>query len=146
METIFTIIKSVDFWKIAVPVFLAALVWFLNERSKLRWEQFKRKEENYRALLDSIKGFSAQKMDLKLQNQFVAELNNCWLYAPDFVLEKAYSFLDMGSNIEAYSNEERKLALGNFVAEVRRDLLSRKILKSTVLLGKNYQWINMVSK
>lgn len=136
MDTIFTIIKSVDFWKIAAPVFIAALVWFLNERSKLRWEQFKRKEKNYRVLLDSIKGFLVQTIDLKLQNQFVAELNKCWLYAPDSVLEKAYFFLDMGSNIEAYSNEERKLAVGNFIAEVRKDLLSRKIVKRTSRLAQ----------
>lgn len=146
MDTIFKIVGPVDFWKIAAPAFVAALVWFLNERSKLSWEQFKRKEENYRALLDSIKGFSMHAMDLQLQNKFVQELNNCWLYAPDSVLEKAYCFLDMGSHIDDHSNDERKIALGNFVAEIRKDLLSRKIVKHTSLQGKDYQWINMVSK
>jgi len=39
------ILLSVDFWKITFPVLIAVFVWWLNERSKRKWEKWNIKKE-----------------------------------------------------------------------------------------------------
>ena len=52
---------SAETWRVVVPALIAVGAsvgaWIFNERSKLKWEQYKRKEENYKELLRCLKGF-----------------------------------------------------------------------------------------
>ena len=133
------IILSTDFWKIALPALTAIAAWFLNERSKLAWEQYKRKEENYKELLRCLKGFYVGTQDKDLKSQFIHQLNLLWLYAPDEVIETAYRFLEkVKTGVKSLDNE-KELACGALVEAVRRDLLKRTILKKTKLNAKDFQ-------
>ncbi len=40
-----------------IPLITAVIVWYANERSKRLWEQYVRKEENYKQLLKALRGF-----------------------------------------------------------------------------------------
>jgi hypothetical protein len=44
-EQLRVIFSSVDFWKVAAPALIAILAWFLNERSKRKWEMWQMKKE-----------------------------------------------------------------------------------------------------
>lgn len=66
MQALIDILQSADFWKIAFPALAGIVAWFFNERSKLAWEQFKRKEEHYKELLRCLKGFYVSTQDLKV--------------------------------------------------------------------------------
>jgi membrane-bound inhibitor of C-type lysozyme len=45
INTIKSIISSIQFWTITFPLFIAICVWFLNERSKRKWEKWKIKKQ-----------------------------------------------------------------------------------------------------
>ena len=112
---------------IAVPMVVAVLAWSLNEYSKRQWERHKRKEDRYVSLLVSLKGFyvSAEPADAKeKKEEFIRQVELCWLYCPDAIIRSAYNFLDHVSIGAQHSDEEKEQALGALVLELRRDLLN----------------------
>jgi len=133
------IIFSVDFWKIAAPLFVGILTWFLNERSKLSWEQYKRKEESYKQLVLSTKGFTLHSGSKELKDNFLDQLNVCWLYAPDDVIEKGYNFLDSVYVGAETTQQEKQDAMGDFILSIRKDLLTRKSVKDTKLTKSSFK-------
>ena len=134
------IITSVEFWKFSAPIFGAIIAWGLNEWRKRVWEQHQRKEESYKALLHSLKGFYEGTEDsTKLKQEFLDQLNYYWLYCPDDVIEKGYGFLDSVQAQNKSSNEIQENRMGDFVASIRRDLLSQKLVKNTNLNGKDFK-------
>jgi hypothetical protein len=63
----------------------------------------------------------------------------CWLYAPDEVIQKGYVFLEtvqVNSPGKSVSAEE---ATGNFVANIRLDMLMNRVTKATRLKGTDYK-------
>ncbi|WKJ90966.1 hypothetical protein QZJ86_02240 [Methylomonas montana] len=139
----FVILESVDFWKFAAPLFGAIIAWFVNEWRKRVWEQYQRKEESYRELLRCLKGFyvSAQNAN-ELRTEFLNQLNRCWLYCPDDVILKGYAFLNTVHTSNPSTDEEKEKAMGDFVASIRIDLLSRKLVTNTDLCGKDFKHLN----
>ena len=120
------ILLSTDFWKFALPLFGAVVAWFTNEWRKRVADQYQRKEANYKELLRSLRGFyvgAANGDELKLE--FLNQLNISWLYCPDDVIRKGYTFLETVHARTARSEEEKQLAFGDFVAAIRNDLMSR---------------------
>jgi hypothetical protein len=69
------------------------LAWWLNERRKRQAEEYARKEESYRGLMLSLRGFYASAEDLALKQEFVNQLALCWLYCADEVIIKANAFV-----------------------------------------------------
>lgn len=145
-QAIKEILCSVDFWKVVVPLIIAIIAWSLNENSKLRWEQYRRKEKSYIRLLESMRGFYSFSLDSGLKKDFLDELNKCWFYAPDKVILKGYDFLETVHKGAARTNEEKKIAFGNFVLAIRKDLLSRKILNETLLEAKDFKHLKPIGK
>jgi hypothetical protein len=140
MNDIVAILKSTDFWKFALPLFGAVLAWFVNEWRKRLWEQYQRKEANYKELLRCLKGFYVGVPDaLQLRAEFLAQLNQCWLYFPDDVILKGYAFLDRVHTDRVYPDQEKENALGEFITAIRRDLLSRKLVRSTMLTARDFK-------
>ena len=133
------ILTSVDFWKIAAPLFIGIIMWFLNERSKLSWEQYKRKEESYKELVLAVKGFTVQTHSKELKDKYLDQLNICWLYAPYEVIKNGYAFLDSVFIGAEATEEQRQELLGTFILSIRKDLLSRKNTKSTSLTNKSFR-------
>ena len=118
-----------DVIKFTTPVLLAALVWLLNEHTKRRWEQYKRKEHRYVALLDGLEGFYAGTDPEKAKGKkakFIHQLSAAWLYCPDPVITKAYVFLDCVNVDVQKSDEDKERAAGEFVNCMRKDLLKDK--------------------
>lgn len=133
------VITSVDFWKFAAPLLGAVVAWFVNEWRKRVWEQYQRKEESYRELLRCLKGFYIGASTAnELKAEFLSQLNRCWLYCPDEVILKGYAFLNTVHTANISTDEVKEMAMGNFVASIRNDLLSRKLVKSTKLTGKDF--------
>ena len=134
------VLTSVDFWKIAAPLFGAVGAWFVNERHKRVWEQYQRKEDSYRELLRCLKGFYIGASDAKeLKLEFLNQLDRCWLYCPDEVILKGYAFLETVHTASESQDEQKEMALGDFVASIRNDLLTRKLVKSTNLTAKQFK-------
>jgi Pyruvate/2-oxoacid:ferredoxin oxidoreductase delta subunit len=96
-----------SFLSIFIPLVTAIIVWYANERSKRRWEQYVRKEENYKQLVRTLRGFYVTSLDSTLRNAFVEQVNLCWLYCPDEVIQKAYAFLSTVHTSELVSDEEK---------------------------------------
>ena len=129
----------ISFIGIVIPLVTATVLWYVNERSKRLSEQYVRKEENYKQLIKSLRGFYVASYDPGLRNSFIEQLNLCWLYCPDDVIKKAYAFLATVHTAQQVSDEQKELALGELVAAIRKDLLSRDIIKETTLSGKDFQ-------
>ena len=133
-----------DVVKWSTPVLLAALVWLLNEHGKRRWEQYKRKEHRYVALLDSLEGFyvgaDPEKAKVK-KAKFIHQLSIAWLYCPDAVITKANEFLACVNVGAQKTDEEMETAAGELVNCMRKDLLKDKpwFSKRTKLSASCYQ-------
>jgi len=139
----FEVLVSVDFWKFAAPLFGAIVAWFVNEWRKRVWEQYQRKEESYRELLRCLKGFYVGVNNAnELKAEFLNQLNRCWLYCPDDVILKGYAFLNTVHTSNPSTDEVKEKAMGDFVASIRNDLLSRKLVTKTHLCGKDFKHLN----
>lgn len=140
------ILSSVDFWKVLIPAAMAIFIWSAKQGEKIRWEQYQRKEERYVKLLESVKGFySGTENPKDKRNAFLHQLDLCWLYCPDEVIEKAYYFLDLQNDeiIPKYPKEEleklQKTSLQELVLTLRKDLVKRKRLTKTKLEKEDFQ-------
>ena len=114
-----------DALKICVPVAVAAIGLIGNEYFKRRWEKYKRKEEQYLGMLQSLKGFAVGANPDKARQdktEFIQQLNVAFLYCPDSVIKAAYDFLDCVSVGAKMSESRTREALNGFVSEVRKDL------------------------
>jgi hypothetical protein len=134
------ILSSAEFWKFAIPLLGAVIAWFTNEWRKRVADQYQRKEDNYKELIRSLRGFyigAANADELKLE--FLNQLNISWLYCPDEVIQKGYAFLETVHARQVKSDEEKQLAFGAFVAAIREDLLSRKLVHTTRLSAKDFK-------
>lgn len=139
MHWLVDIFTSPDFLKIAFPALAAIVAWYFNERSKPLWEQFKRKEESYRELLRCLRGFYVTTQDKQLKEQFLHQVNLCWLYAPDAVITAAYRFLGTVHTGVKFSDEEKEKACGELVLAIRQDLLTRRVVTRTELTASDFQ-------
>jgi hypothetical protein len=139
----FEVLASVDFWKFAAPLFGAIIAWFVNEWRKRVWEQYQRKEESYRELLRCLKGFYVGANDAnELKAEFLNQLNLCWLYCPDDIILKGYAFLNTVHVSNPSTDEVKEKAMGDLVASIRNDLLSRNLVTNTDLCGKDFKHLN----
>jgi Pyruvate/2-oxoacid:ferredoxin oxidoreductase delta subunit len=132
---------SPDFMKFFLPIAGGVIAWFVNERRKRAWEEYQRKEEKYKELIRTVKGFYVETQDTALKQAFIDQLNLCWLYCPDKVIQKGYVFINSVRATKISVDNEKELALGNFISSIREDLLSRKITRNTKLVGKDYEHI-----
>ena len=72
-------------------------------------------------------------------SDFLDQLNICWLYCPDEVIKKAYTFLETVNTNQKQNDLVKENAAGDFVLSIRRDLLSRKLVKKTKLLATDFK-------
>ncbi|MGB7749592.1 MAG: hypothetical protein WBN75_20150, partial [Verrucomicrobiia bacterium] len=61
------------------------------------------------------------------------QLNLCWLYSPDEVIQAGYNFLSSVHTDQKRTDTEKEAALGAFILEIRKDLLKRRIARRTSL-------------
>jgi Pyruvate/2-oxoacid:ferredoxin oxidoreductase delta subunit len=115
------------------------VTWYLNERSKRVYEEYKRKEEKYSELIRSLRGFYIESSSKELKTEFLNQLNLCWMYCPDEVIYKAYGFLFMVHTDQRHSHEKKEKAVGEFMLAIRKDMISRKPLRKTNLKPEDFK-------
>ena len=123
-------------WSTLVPIIVVVLTgtiaasgWLFNEHVARQEKERLRKEERYKSLLASIKGFyqgAENSLAAYLKNEFIKQLELCWLYCPDTVIKKGYAFLEAVQTGDQYTNTEKERALGEFVAAIRKDLRGKR--------------------
>jgi len=136
-------------WLVPVVTAIVAAVggYFLREfdkRKEREEEEYRRKEERYVNLINSLRGFIVGSYDKNLQEAFVKELNLAWLYCPDDVIKKAYALLSLGDTDRSAdeklpTDEAKEKAIGELFLALRRDLLSRKLVKETALNATDFR-------
>jgi Pyruvate/2-oxoacid:ferredoxin oxidoreductase delta subunit len=130
-----------EFLGVFLPLVSGVIAWYANERRKRQQEEYIRKEENYKILIRSIKGFYVSSKDSNVIGSFIEQLNLCWLYCPDDVIKKAYEFLHKVHTGANSSDPEKEKTLGELIVAIRKDLLSRKIIKNTNLTADDFMHI-----
>jgi len=140
-KIIIKILSDVDFWKIFIPAIAGIIAWRWNEKSKRLHEEFIRKEERYRNLLQALEGFTpTNKNKQELREKFLKELKLAWLYCPDEVIISVNTFIKK-MNEENSTQNDLSLAIKEIIFSIRKDLLSRKVIKNTKLKSTDYQHI-----
>ena len=135
---------SFDFLKIIIPVITVILAWLLNERSKRRLEEFKRKEISYRKLLSTIKGYYEENNDDKLIEEFIEQVYLSWLYLPDDIINKIYKFIDtVHTDGKKFKSEDKTKASNELILSLRKDLISRKRVRKTKLKAENFRHLTI---
>jgi hypothetical protein len=120
--------------------FIAGFVTLsLNERSKRIYEEYKRKEERYLELVKSLRGFYIDSYNKDMRDNFLMQINMCWLYCPDDVIQKAYKFLSMVQTGQNLSDIDKELAVGEFILATRMDLITRRPVRNTSLKPDDFR-------
>jgi hypothetical protein len=137
-----------EIYSIIGSVCAVVLGWYFNERSRRTAEEYHRKEERYIKLLHDLPGFYEDPAEKEyvleeMKKEFIEQMNQLWLYAPDEIIKKASAFL---KTVEVYSHStygERKKALGEFIIAIRQDLINTKPLTKTGLKENQFEiWVN----
>lgn len=132
-----------DYLKIIIPLLGAVIAWFANEWRKRRWEEYQRKEDRYQELIKALRGFHVSTVSAEeskaLKNNFIDQLNLCWMYCPDEVIYKAYGFIDSVHTDQKSSDEEKQRALGELILAIRKDLIGNKVLSKTALTPGDFR-------
>jgi hypothetical protein len=137
------IISSADFWKFVIPLGGAVIAWYVNEWRKRVADEYQRKEANYKELIKALRGFYVGAPNAEsLRLEFLNQLNVSWLYCPAEVILKGYAFLDTVHAKQSHTDEQKELAFGSFVAAIRDDLLSRKLVRAGGLSAKDFRHLN----
>lgn len=124
---------------IAIISIIAALVTaYFIEINKIKMEEYARKEEKYSELISSLKGFYIESLDSSLQQRFIDEYNQCWLYCSDEVIGKANIFLATVVDKKA-SNDEKQRTINELILEMRKDMLTREVNNQTKLKAEDYK-------
>jgi Pyruvate/2-oxoacid:ferredoxin oxidoreductase delta subunit len=139
MEQFVEVIISVDFLKWAIPLIGGVIAWLFNERRKRAWEEYVRKENNYKELLRTYRGFYTDSPNFDMQAEFLHQLNLCWLYCPDEVIKKAYALFDTDKVSGPNKNDIVEKTIGELVLSIRKDLLSRRVVRKTQLTSSDYR-------
>ncbi|MEX1185828.1 MAG: hypothetical protein WEA80_04505 [Gemmatimonadaceae bacterium] len=147
MDNFRQVLGDVEFWKIMAPVLTVVIGWLLNEKARRRadrerrfLQQFERKERSYRKLLELSKGFMVGQAEAtSLKQTFLDELQLCWLYASDDVIQAAYGFLDSVRIGSGTPEAEKEHAFASFIATLRKDALSSDLVAKTRLRAADYR-------
>jgi len=134
---------SADFLKFFIPLAGGVIAWMVNEYRKRQSDEYLRKEERYRGLLLSLRGFYESAEDLSLKQAFANELALCWLYCSDDVIEKANAFIRTLKENSGATGEEKVRRLSALIGAVRKDLLSRRIVRNTSLTGNEFERLSV---
>ncbi len=144
-ENLKNILLSSEVVTFITAIFVAAVTWLLNERSKRRHNDYIRKEERYLALISNLRGFYTQTKDKEQKFEFLDQINQCWLYCPDSVIQKGYAFLETVHTSQELSDTAKEKSVGELVVEIRKDLMPRKfgILKQTNLKSDDFKHLTV---
>ena len=127
-----------------IPVIGGIIAWYNNEEGKRKQEIMKQKEERYLKMVSAFKAFGVYKnSDEKtlLLQEFLDQLNLCWIYCPDEVIIKANLLVATmrRENKEKYKPVDREKAMGDFLLAIRKDIMNNERPKNTTLNSEDYK-------
>jgi Pyruvate/2-oxoacid:ferredoxin oxidoreductase delta subunit len=134
-----TIDTLIQIGGLAATLIAGFITLFLNERSKRVNEEYKRKEERYTELLNALRGFYVDSLDKDMRENFLRQVNLCWLYCPDEVIQKAYKFLSMVHTNQKYSDPNKEESVGEFILAIRKDMFNRTPVRNTYLIAEDFK-------
>ncbi len=135
-ETIIVVIPAIG---VIIAAIFSVCLWFLSERTKRIYEEYKRKEDRYAALVKALRGFYVHSLSRDLRNDFLEQLNLCWMYCPDEVIRKGYDFLEMVREGAEASDQQKERAVGEFMLAIRNDLIGRRTFRTTNLRPEDFK-------
>jgi Pyruvate/2-oxoacid:ferredoxin oxidoreductase delta subunit len=124
---------------VVIALVAGFITLFINERIKRSEQEYRRKEERYIELVNALRGFYIDSFDKEKRENFLRQVNLCWLYCPDEVIQKAYKFLMMVHTDQKQQDADKEKAVGEFMLAVRMDLLGRKPVRSTSLRPEDFK-------
>src|SRR5690625_7385319 len=131
------IFLSPDFWKFVIPLMVTVIAWLVNEWRKRVADQYQRKEESYKKLIHSLRGFYEEpdndqgSNNNSLVSDFLEEINITWLYCPDDVILKGYAFLETVQTKHSHEDKDKEKDMGEIILAIRQNQLSSKLHTST---------------
>jgi len=127
-----------DWIGFTLPLAAAVIAWGANEWRKSALSERERREERYRRILESSRGFQEGAPDSQ-KTEFLQEVDLCWLYCGDDVIKAMYAFLDSvttGSNSTATQRDE---TFKRLVLAMRNDLWSVWPVRTTKLTAADFR-------
>jgi hypothetical protein len=129
---------------VIITILAGLLTLLLNERTKRKEDEYKRKEERYTELVSSLRGFHLPLTDKSLEENFLIQLDLCWLYCPDDVIQKAYGFLSLVAVGQERTDSEKEKAVGELMLAIRKDLLARGTVRTTKMRPEDFKVLRVV--
>ena len=126
---------------IVISVLSGFFTWHLNEKSKLEYENYIRREARFSALISCLHGFGVETNSKELRSKFIKELELCWLYCSDDVIIKAYNFLESVSDQSDAVEKEQQIRLGELMLAIRKDLIKNKNIEETNLKPSDFHFL-----
>ncbi|RYL87095.1 hypothetical protein EWI07_14510 [Sporolactobacillus sp. THM7-4] len=124
-------IKYIPLLITLITVISGFITWGFNEKSKRKQESYKRREERYADLIKSIKGFYVNSDNPCLKDNFLEQVDLCWMYCPDNVVKRLYAFLETVKESSS-TGVQKQTALGEVMVAIRKDLLKDSKIKSNL--------------
>jgi len=108
-----------DFWGLTVPAIIGAVAWIYQRA----WDRQQRRIERYETILDSLPGFTQDRLDADQIDAALTEFRRLWLFAPDDVITAANAFIEA-----AQMGQTKRPALSKLVLAMRRDVSFKAVL------------------
>jgi hypothetical protein len=124
---------------ITIFIFAASasiIIWYLNERKRRSIQEYKQKEKRYIELIELIEKLKPdEKPSDHLRDEFLHQINLCWLYCPDNVVRKIAELISKLNN-DNISQEAKDSSMNELMITLRKD-----IRKKTKLNQDDYKKI-----
>ncbi|MXZ92431.1 MAG: hypothetical protein F4W95_04260 [Chloroflexi bacterium] len=114
---------------IYVTAALTVTAWLVSDCQDRQYQLDQWKTERYHALVESARGFHAgadPSSSWELREEFITQLDLCWVYCSDAVIRKAYRFVGTVKTGQTSTDEEKKRAFKEFIAEIRKEIVRDK--------------------
>lgn len=114
---------------ICVTAVLTVTAWLVSDCQDRQFQLDQWKTERYHALVESARGFHVgadPSTSWELREEFIAQLDLCWVYCSDEVIRKAYQFVETVETGQISTEEEKERAFKGFIAEIRKEVVRDK--------------------
>lgn len=111
---------------IYVTAVLTVTAWIVTDCQNRQYQLERWKTERYHALVESSRGFHAgadPSASWELREDFLTQLDLCWVYCSDAVIRKAYQFVETVEIGQDSSDEQKERAFREFIAEIRKEIV-----------------------
>lgn len=110
---------------ITIFIFAASasiIIWYLNEGKRRSIQEYKQKETRYLELIELIEKLEPnEKPSDHLRDDFLHQINLCWLYCPDNIVRKIAELISSLNN-DSISQESKENSMSELMIALRKDI------------------------